>query len=187
MKNIAVFASGNGSNFEAIANYFRDSDNVEVKMLIASSNKAYALERANNLNIESYVFDINEYESKVEMEIEIANLLNMRKIDLVVLAGYMRIIGNTLLEAFPNKIINIHPSLLPSFRGKDALPRAYEYGVKVFGITVHYIDSGIDTGKIISQRSYEPDQDETLESITSKIHELEHELYPETIKMLMEE
>ena len=120
----------------------------EVALLVCDKAGAYCLERAEKLHIPTFVFNPKEYETKADFEKEICQRLNLIQPDLIVLAGYMRIIGETLLNAYEGKIINIHPALLPAFPGRDGIGDALNYGVKVMGVTVHYVDAGIDTGNI---------------------------------------
>jgi phosphoribosylglycinamide formyltransferase len=142
------------------------------------------LERAKKLDIKPFVFDPKSYSSKKEYEQNILDVLRANDIHIICLAGYMRIVGDTLLEAFPNRILNIHPSLLPSFKGAIAIIEAFEFGVKVFGVTVHLIDNTIDGGTIIAQRAFEYHGD-SLEEVEHRIHEIEYQLYPEAINMLL--
>lgn len=186
MKRIAVFASGFGSNFEIIATAVEKGElDAEIALLVTDHADCYAVERAHNHQIEVFSFNPKDYPSKAAFETAIASQLRQRNIDLIVLAGYMRLIGEVLLNAYPNQIINIHPALLPAFPGKHAIEQAYNYGVKVFGITIHYVDAGMDTGKIIAQSCFTAKGNETLDEIESKIHELEHKLYPKTLQKLV--
>jgi len=186
IRNIAVFASGNGSNFEAIVRACKENkiEGATVSLLVCDRYDAYALERAKKLGIKSFVFDPKSYSSKKEYEQKILDVLRANDIHIICLAGYMRIVGDTLLEAFPNRILNIHPSLLPSFKGAIAIIEAFEFGVKVFGVTVHLIDNTIDGGTIIAQRAFEYHGD-SLEEVEHRIHEIEYQLYPEAINMLL--
>lgn len=182
---LAVFASGVGSNFEAIADACASGIiPAEVSLLVCDHLTAPVVEKAEDRGIKVFAFSPKAYESKAEYEEEIVRLMKAIGIDLVCLAGYMRIVGDTLLSAYQGKIINIHPSLLPAFKGARAVERAVEYGVKVYGITVHYVDSDLDGGKIIAQRafSYEGADPEEVHSIGQLI---EHELYVEVIKTLL--
>ena len=186
IRNIAVFASGNGSNFEAIVRACKENkiEGATVSLLVCDRHDAYVLERAKRLDIKPFVFDLKSYSSKKEYEQNILNVLRDNDIHLICLAGYMRIVGDTLLEAFPNRILNIHPSLLPSFKGAIAIIEAFEFGVKVFGVTVHLIDNTIDGGTIIAQRAFEYHGD-SLKEVEHRIHEIEYQLYPEAINMLL--
>ena len=186
IRNIAVFASGNGSNFEAIVRACKENkiEGATVSLLVCDRYDAYALERAKKLDIKPFVFDPKSYSSKKEYEQKILDVLRANDIHIICLAGYMRIVGDTLLEAFPNRILNIHPSLLPSFKGAIAIIEAFEFGVKVFGVTVHLIDNTIDGGTIIAQRAFEYHGD-SIEEVEHRIHEIEYQLYPEAINALL--
>jgi len=182
MANIAVFASGNGSNFQAIIDFEKQGKlNGNIKLLVSDNKNAYAIERANNDHIKTYIFNSKEYKNKVMQEQELLKVLKEHNIDYIILAGYMRLIGKTLLNEYANKIINIHPSLLPAFKGLDAIGQAIEYGVKVMGVTIHYVDSGMDTGKIITQDSFRLTGVESKEQIEAQVHAIEHRLYPLTL------
>lgn len=181
MKKIAVFASGSGSNFQAILDAQLKA---EVSLLVCDKPQAFCVERAKAAGVPTFVFQAKDYASKEAYEREILDALN--GVDLIVLAGYMRLIGPTLLQAFEGKIVNIHPSLLPAFPGKDAIGQALEAKVKVSGVTVHFVDAGMDTGPIIAQKAIELSEDETKESLQTKIHQIEHELYPKVIQGLLQ-
>ncbi|MGG3956534.1 phosphoribosylglycinamide formyltransferase [Bhargavaea massiliensis] len=188
MKRIAIFASGSGTNFQAIVDAVKKGDiQAEVALLVCDRPQAKVIERAIREHVPVFVFNPKQYETKQQFEREILQQLQQKEIDWIVLAGYMRLIGPTLLQAYPNKIVNIHPSLLPSFPGKDAIGQAYRYGVKVTGVTVHYVDEGMDTGPIIAQQALYIDDGEPLESVERRIHEIEHVLYPKVIQQLVSE
>ena len=185
-KKIAVFASGNGSNFEAIAKACKQQRiNAEVAICICDHPGAYVTERAKKLNIPELELHPKSFPSKQEYERAILKQLTELNIEFIALAGYMRIIGEVLLKAYEGRIINIHPSLLPSFPGVDAIGQALSYGVKVFGVTVHYVDQTLDGGKIISQVAipYDGDNREELETM---VHAREHALYVSTLKNLLQ-
>lgn len=188
MKNICVFASGSGTNFEAIVEACENKTikNVCVKLLIVDRAKAYVIERAKKHNIPYVYVNIKKFASREEYDEHIVNVLKEYDIDLICLAGYMKIISDVLLNAYPNKIINIHPALLPSFKGAHGIEDAFNYGCKVFGVTIHYVSTELDSGLIISQRAFEYYGD-NLDELESKIHEVEHVLYPETINKLLGE
>lgn len=185
---LAVLASGNGSNFEAIVQAVEKGELTgQVVLLFADKKNAYALERAKKYGIPTVQFSPKDFASKKLYEEELRDLLIEHRVDLIVLAGYMRIIGDSLLKAFPNRIINIHPSLLPSFPGLHGIKDAYEYGVKVTGITIHYIDEGVDTGPIITQVATEIFENDTLESLEERIHQIEHQWYPQVLANIVKE
>lgn len=180
---VAILASGNGSNFEALAHQFQAGLLPgELAFVFSDYHNAYVLERARRLNIKAYSFEVKEFENKAAYEKALLQLLQEQEIDLIVLAGYMRIIGKTLLSHYSNRILNIHPSLLPSFPGLHGIKDAYEYGVKVTGVTVHLVDDGVDTGPIIAQEPVMILPEDSLESLEEKIHQTEHRLYPKVLR-----
>ena len=185
MKSIAVFASGTGTNFEAIACACEDGRiPARVALMVCDRPGAQVVERAARHGIPSFVFSPRDYAGKEEFEREIVRRLDEAGVELVCLAGYMRIVGSVLLGAYRGRIINIHPSLLPAFKGAHAVEDAVAYGVKVFGITIHYVDETLDGGPIIAQRAFPYEGSEPAE-----VHRLgqviEHQLYIETIAKLI--
>ncbi|MFF0829989.1 phosphoribosylglycinamide formyltransferase [Brevibacillus sp. NPDC003359] len=189
VRKLAIFASGSGSNFEAIVQAVQDGRlaGVEVALLVCDKPGAKVLERAERLGIDSFVFQPKEYADKAAFEQEIVAQLQKRDISLVVLAGYMRLVGETLLSSYEGKIINLHPSLLPAFPGKDAIGQALAYGVKMTGVTVHLVDAGLDTGPIIAQIPVAVQEADTAETLAARIHAVEHELLVKVIGYLAEE
>ncbi|OZI11016.1 phosphoribosylglycinamide formyltransferase [Bacillaceae bacterium SAS-127] len=186
MKKIALFASGSGSNVQAIVDSVQKGEiPAEVAILICDQPDAYVIKRAEKLQIPVFAFRAKDYSSKAEFEREIVNKLHEAKVDYIFLAGYMRLIGDTLLHAYAGKIVNIHPSLLPAFPGKDAIGQAFAARVKITGVTVHFVDEGMDTGPIIDQESVRIVNDDTKESLQQKIQQVEHELYPRVIRQLL--
>lgn len=186
MKNIALFASGSGSNFQAMIDAVAAGKlSVNISLLICDQPDAFVIERAKRAGVDVFTFRAKDYPDKASYEEEILQQLKEKEVDFIVLAGYMRLIGSTLLKAFEGKIINIHPSLLPSFPGKDAIGQALAAGVKVSGVTIHYVDEGMDTGPIIEQKAVEITENETKESLQTKIHKIEHEIYPAVVQKLL--
>ena len=186
MRRLAVFASGSGTNFEAIVRACEQGVlDAEVMLMVCDKPGAKVVERAAEHGVEAFVFAPKEYASKAAYEREIGARLDAAGVELVCLAGYMRIIGDELLGAYGGRIINIHPSLLPAFRGAHAIEQALEYGVKVFGVTIHYVDSELDGGRIIAQRAF-PYEGSDIEELEPMIHAVEYPLYIETIKKLIE-
>ncbi|WP_144480445.1 phosphoribosylglycinamide formyltransferase [Cytobacillus oceanisediminis] len=186
MKKIAVFASGSGSNFQAIAVAAQSGIlNAEISLLVCDKPGAFAVDRAEMLGIPALVISPKSYPSKEAYEEEILQKLTSLEVDLIVLAGYMRLIGPTLLNAYEGKIINIHPSLLPAFPGKDAIGQALAAGVKTTGVTIHYVDEGMDTGPVIASAAVNIIAGETHESLQKKIQRIEHSLYPEVLEELL--
>jgi phosphoribosylglycinamide formyltransferase-1 len=183
---IAVFASGNGSNFEAIVAAIEQGRlQAEVALLVVDNPQCHAVEKAKNHRIEVFAFQPKNYPSKEAYEMEIADLLGQKDIKLIALAGYMRLIGSVLLSRFSKRILNIHPSLLPAFPGLHAIEQAYTYGVKIFGITIHYVDAGMDTGEIVAQECFYAKAGASFEAIETCIHALEHKLYPVVIQQII--
>lgn len=184
---LAVFASGSGSNFVAIEEACRTGElHAEIVAVITDKPTAYVVERARALNVPVAAISPKAYATKTAYEEAILQRLREADVEWLVLAGYMRLVGAPLLQAFPNRIVNIHPSLLPSFPGKDAVGQAVAHGVKVTGVTVHLVDEGMDTGPILAQRAVDivpGDVDQTAE----KIHAVEHVLYKETLQELLNE
>lgn len=186
MTNIAVFASGSGSNFQALAEAVETGGvQANITLLVCDRPKARVVERAREHNIPAFVFSPKDYKSKTDFEQDIVSELKKHKVEFIALAGYMRLIGETLLSEFAGRIVNIHPSLLPSFPGKDAVEQALEAGVKVSGVTIHYVDEGMDTGKIIAQREVPVCDNDDHESLQQRIQAVEHELYPQTVAKLL--
>lgn len=186
MHRLAVFASGEGTNFEAIvAACEQGALDAEVVLLVCDKPEAPVVERAARHEIETFVFSPKSYASKADYEREIVARLDAAGVELVCLAGYMRIVGDVLLRAYGGRIINVHPSLLPAFRGAHAIEQALEYGVKVFGVTIHYVDAELDGGRIIAQRAFSY-EGRDLAELETLIHAVEYPLYIETIKKLIE-
>lgn len=187
MMKIAVFASGTGSNFQAILDEVKSGGlAAEIALLVCDRPGAKVVERAEKANIPVFEFSPKEFKNKEAFETIILNQMKQYNVSYVVLAGYMRLIGETLLTAYPKNIINLHPSLLPSFPGKDAIGQAFHAGVKVTGITIHFVDAGMDTGPIIAQKALEVEESDTLESLSAKIHKLEHAYYPHVLNTLFQ-
>jgi phosphoribosylglycinamide formyltransferase-1 len=186
-KRIAVFASGFGSNLQALIDYNKTGDlNGDIVLVFSNNKDAYALKRAEESKIRAVFMDPSEYSTREKYDSEIVKLLEEEKIDLVVLAGYMFVLSSRLISKFKNRILNIHPSLLPSFKGAHGIKDAFDYGVKVTGVTVHFADEGLDSGPIIIQEALDVDQDETLEGLEEKIHKIEHRIYPVAVKYFCE-
>lgn len=186
MRRIAVFASGSGTNFEAIASACEQGTiAARTVLLVCDRPEARVVERAAAHGVETFVFAPKAYASKADYEREIERRLDAAGVELVCLAGYMRIVGDVLLAAYGGRIVNIHPSLLPAFPGAHAIRQAFEYGVKVFGATIHWVDATLDGGRIIAQRAFGYEGDDLAE-LEAEIHAMEHALYVETLKRLLE-
>ncbi|MEN8226174.1 MAG: phosphoribosylglycinamide formyltransferase [Bacteroidota bacterium] len=186
MKRIAIFASGSGSNAQKIIEHFSSNNNVEISLVLSNNEKAFVLQRAAKEGIPAYVFDRQLfYEGE-----QVHNILRDIGIDFIVLAGFLWLIPDNILKSWPDRIINIHPALLPKFGGKgmfgDRVHNAViEAGEKETGITIHYVNEKYDDGKIIFQESFKILPGDTAESIAERIHVLEHKHFPKVIERLV--
>ena len=185
MIKIGVLGSGSGTNFVAIAEAinYGNLPGVEIAIVISDVENAKILNRAEKLGVKSIYLPADDFKTKLDGEQEqtYIKILKEADVDLIVLAGFMRMIKSGLLEAFPRKIINIHPALLPAFPGLNSWKQALDYGVKFAGCTVHYVDAGIDTGPIIAQAAVPVLEDDTAETLHARIQVQEHKIYPEAI------
>jgi phosphoribosylglycinamide formyltransferase-1 len=187
-KQVAIFASGSGSNFEAVvsASAGDAASPYEAALLVCDKPGALAVARAERLGVPVLQVRPKEYDSREAYEADVVRELVTRGIDFVVLAGYMRLITPTLLTAYENRILNVHPSLLPAFPGLRAVEQAVAYGAKVAGITVHYVDGGMDSGAIIVQESISVLPGDTAETLYPRIRRIEHRLYPAVVRAFAE-
>ncbi|MCX5697099.1 MAG: phosphoribosylglycinamide formyltransferase [Candidatus Omnitrophica bacterium] len=185
--NIAVFASGRGSNFSAIARAVkRGALKANLSLLVCDNPKAAVIGRANRAGIKTVLVKRQDFSSKKDFEAGIIQHLEDERIDLVVLAGFMRLLSPEFVAQYKGRILNIHPSLLPSFKGTQGIRDAFEYGVKLTGVTVHFVDDELDHGPIILQAPVEVEERDSPGSLEEKIHKLEHRLYPQAIKLICE-
>ena len=188
MRRLAVFASGNGSNFQAIADAIKEGKlEADICLVVCDRKDTYVIERARMENIPVFSFSAKQYENKVGYEREILDELHIHGVEFIILAGYMRLIGSTLLGEYSHRIVNIHPSLLPAFPGKDAIGQAFKAKVKETGVTIHYVDEGMDTGPIIAQEVVPILNGDTKDILQKRIQELEHDLYPKILHQLCQE
>lgn len=185
--NIAVFCSGNGTNLQAIINAVksRKLKSVKIALVVSDNPGAYALARAKKAGIKTLVVERSQFAAKSDFEKQIIGSLKKENVRLVVLAGFMRIIGEDILREYKGKILNIHPALLPSFKGAHGIKDAFDYGVKATGVTVHLVDDKMDHGPIILQEAIPVKGNDTLESLESRIHKVEHKLYYKAIDLLV--
>lgn len=182
----AIFASGAGSNFKAIVEANKGNAlGCSVVLLICDRPGAGVIQKAVNFGVPVHVIDPKSFPSKEEYEKGVVSALKDAKVDWIFLAGYMRIVGPTLLHAYEGAIINIHPSLLPAFPGLDAIGQAFRARVHTTGVTIHFIDEGVDTGPIIDQEALEILPADTEETLKHRIQEIEHRLYPKVIKHVL--
>jgi len=187
MLTLGILASGRGSNFQAIIDSIEDGYlKAKIALLIADNPNAYAIERAKNHGIETLIMCPKDFPDKDSYYLNIANELKRRGTELVILAGFMRIVGKSLIKEFPNRIMNIHPAILPSFPGLHGQRQAVDYGVKIAGCTVHFVDAGVDTGPIIIQSAVPVYEDDTEESLSERILKQEHKIFPLAIKLFAE-
>ncbi len=187
MLNIGVLASGRGSNFQALIDAAESGKlNIRIKLLIVDNPLAYAIERAKKHSINYLFIDPAQYKSKNEFYTEVARQLKAREVELVVLAGFMRVVKKPLLDAYPNRIMNIHPALLPSFPGLHGQRDAVNHGARISGCTVHFVDEGIDSGPVIIQAAVPVSPDDTEDILAARILTLEHKIYPEAVRLFAE-
>ncbi len=181
---VAVFASGSGTNFENLVRK-QHQMGIEIAVLISDYNEAYAIQRAIDQDIDYIVIEREKYAAKAEFESDILNVLKMYDIEYILLAGFMRILSADFVGRYPKKIVNIHPSMLPDFKGADAIGDAFRAGVSETGVTVHFVDAGVDTGEIIVQVPVSVAPEDTLADLENKIHSIEYQLYPQAVRMVL--
>lgn len=185
--NIAVFASGRGTNFGAIIRATKlEKIKANLSLLICDNPKAGALGRAKRAGIKIALLEREKFATKEDFENKIIQHLEENKIDLIALAGFMRILSPEFVQRYRGRILNIHPALLPSFKGTESIKDAFDYGVKVTGVSVHFVDEKMDHGPIILQQALKIEEDDTPESLERKIHKIEHKLYPKAIQLFVE-
>jgi phosphoribosylglycinamide formyltransferase-1 len=180
---IVVLASGSGSNLQAILDRLHGQAGIVVAGVGSDKPDAFALERARAAGVTTSVFARDDYVDREARDTAMADWIESLETDLVVLAGYMQLVSPGFVSRFRNRIVNVHPALLPSFPGLDAIGQAIEHGVKVTGVTVHFVDEGTDTGPVISQRAVEVPTG-GRDELEAMIHAVEHEIYPEAIGMI---
>jgi phosphoribosylglycinamide formyltransferase 1 len=181
---LAVLASGTGTNLEAILDSVHGREGIELVAVAGDDPEAPALERGRGAGVDVGVFEETAYPDRGARDAAMAAWLAERDVGLVVLAGYMRLLSEAFLSRFPNRVINVHPALLPAFRGLDAIQQALDYGVKVFGVTVHFVDQGVDSGPVILQRAIELPDAADAEAVHDVLRPVEHELLPEAIRLI---
>lgn len=181
---IGVLISGSGTNLQAIIDAVAEGLPVEIAHVVSSRPDAYGIERAKAAGIPVLVLNQEVYADARAADAMIADTLAASGVEYVIMAGYMRMVTGVLLDAFPNRIVNLHPALLPSFVGAHAIQDAFDAGVKVTGVTVHFANEEYDKGPIIAQRAVTVREDDTLDSLEARIHEVEHEIYPQVVAWL---
>jgi phosphoribosylglycinamide formyltransferase-1 len=180
---IAVLVSGEGTNLQALLDTVHGED-AEVVGVAASRAEARGLERARQAGIETAVFAKQDYADRTERDRALADWIDGLGVRLVVLAGYMELLGPAFISRFPNAIVNVHPALLPAFAGVNAIKQALDYGVKVGGVTVHFVDEGVDSGPVILQRSFELPYPRDITAVELQVHQIEHELLPQAVRLI---
>ena len=184
---LGILISGNGSNLQSIIDHIeKGSLKATIKIVISNNPDAYGITRAKKHGIPVVVLKNGDFKNKEDFDLELIRILKNNSVDLVILAGFMRIITSTFLKAFPQKIMNIHPALLPSFPGIHGQKQALEYGVKLSGCTVHFVYEGVDTGPIIIQSAVQVFDDDTEETLAARILKEEHRIYPLAIQFFAE-
>jgi phosphoribosylglycinamide formyltransferase 1 len=181
---IAVLASGSGTNLQAILDQVHGADGIEVVGAISDKPDATALERARKAGVETAVFPASDYGDREERDRAIGDWLEQREVDLVVLAGYMQLLSPAFVARFHARIVNVHPALLPAFPGIRAVEQALAYGVKLFGVTVHFVDEGVDSGPIILQRALDLPEATEAQAVRDALRPIEHDLLCEAVRLM---
>jgi phosphoribosylglycinamide formyltransferase 1 len=182
--NVAVLASGNGSNLQALLDTVHGRGEIEIVAVASDKPGARALERAQKAGVANASFPLASYRDREGRDRAIGDWLTERGAELVVLAGYMQLLSSSFLNRFPERVINVHPALLPAFPGLGAVEQALAYGVKVFGVTVHFVDNGVDTGPVILQRAIELPDARNSSEVMERLQLIEHELLPEAVRLI---
>ena len=181
---VAVLASGTGTNLQALLDRVHGRDGVQIVAVASDRVDAPALGRARAAGVSVAVFPSDEFGGREERDRVMAEWLVARGVELVVLAGYMQLLSEEFLARFPDRVINVHPALLPAFPGLQAVEQAIAYGVKVFGVTVHFVDGGVDSGPVILQRAVELPSASDADEVLERLHPIEHELLPEAVRLI---
>lgn len=186
--NIAVFVSGNGSNLQALIDAEKSGalGNGRITLVVCDKAKAFALERAGKAGIKTVLFDKKDFTSREAFDKAVIAELDKAGIELVVLAGYLRILSDHFIDKYRGRILNVHPAILPAFKGLHGIKDAFDHGAKVTGVTVHFVDRELDAGPVIFQGAVEVSENDTLESLEKKIHAKEHELYPKAVRLFVD-
>lgn len=186
--NIAVLCSGNGTNLQAIINSIKRGyiKKTRIALVISDNPNAYALKRAHRAGIKTLVFLPKDFKTRLDYDKAIIKILRQLNVELIVLAGFMRVLTAFFVKSFKYGILNIHPALLPAFPGTDGIGDTLRYGAKVGGVTVHFVDEGVDTGPIIVQKALDIKDNDSKDNLASRIHKIEHKIYPLAIKLFVE-
>lgn len=181
---VGVLISGEGTNLQAILDSVHGRDGIEVVCVGSSRNGARGLERAAGAGVQTGVFDNSDHPDREARDAALGNWLDDHDVDLVVLAGFMEVLSGPLIRRFEGRIVNVHPSLLPAFPGVRAIEQALEYGVRVAGVTVHFVDEGVDSGPVILQEAFELPYARDIETVEERVHEIEHRLLPRAVELI---
>jgi phosphoribosylglycinamide formyltransferase 1 len=181
---VAVLVSGAGTNLQAILDSVHGREGIEVVCVASSQPEARGLERARDAGVEAEVFEIASYAERGDRDRALGDWLDERRVDLIVLAGFMEMLGSEFIHRFQGRIINVHPSLLPAFPGVRAIEQALDHGVKVIGVTVHFVDQGVDSGPIILQEAIDVSYPSGIGQVEDRVHGVEHRLLPQAIRLI---
>ena len=183
---IAVLISGEGTNLQALLDSVHGRDGIEVVAVAASTEDARGLERARRAGVETGVFAVADHADRAARDSALADWLDERRPDLVVLAGFMELLTDEFIRAYAGRMINVHPALLPAFPGLRAIEQALDYGVKVGGVTIHFVDEGVDTGPVLLQEAFDLPYHRDIAAIEQRVHEIEHRLLPRAVRLIAE-
>ena len=183
---IAVLISGEGTNLQALLDTVHGREGIEVVAVAASTGDARGLERARRAGVETGVFAIADHADRAARDLALAGWLDEREPDLVVLAGFMELLTPGFISRYPDRLINVHPALLPAFPGLGAIEQALDYGVKVGGVTIHVVDEGVDTGPVLLQEAFDLPYHRDIAAIEQRVHEIEHRLLPRAVRLIAE-
>jgi phosphoribosylglycinamide formyltransferase 1 len=182
--DIAVLVSGEGTNLQALLDSVHRREGIEIVAVAASRVEAGALARAQRAGVETGVFAIGDYENRAQRDADLADWLDQRAPDLLVLAGFMEVLTPEFIRRFAGRIINVHPALLPAFPGFRAIEQALDYGVKVGGVTIHFVDEGVDTGPVLLQEAFDLPYHRDIAKIEERVHQIEHRLLPAAVRLI---
>jgi len=183
----AVFVSGNGSNLQAIIDAVKSGTiKAELALVVSDKRKAFALKRATDAGIKTLCLVRKDYATPQSFERDIVISLKKEEIDFIVFAGFMKVLSSFFVKTYPNKILNVHPSLLPAFKGARGIKDSFTYGTKVAGVTIHFVDDMMDHGPIILQQAFRVDKKETLKSLEARIHKVEYQIFPKAIALFVD-
>jgi phosphoribosylglycinamide formyltransferase 1 len=182
--DIAVLVSGEGTNLQALLDSVHGREGIEIVAVAASRVEAGGLARAQRAGVETGVFAIGDYENRAQRDADLADWLDQRAPDLLVLAGFMEVLSPEFIRRFAGRIINVHPALLPAFPGVHAIEQALEYGVKVGGVTIHFVDEGVDTGPVLLQEAFDLPYHRDIAKIEERVHQIEHRLLPAAVRLI---